>query len=84
MGQMLCFVLFDAACHSDVLCMVDVLCMCSDCEVSSLDGLLQLHVIHQEWHSWNAAVSTHSTSVMQLMVRQIYIYTHAQSFYSSL
>ncbi len=38
--------------------------MCRDCKVSALDGLLQLHVLHQEWHktSWKAAVSTHVTN----------------------
>lgn len=42
--------------------MVDVLCMCCDCEVISLDGLLQLHVMHKDWRSWNVAVSMHPVS----------------------
>jgi len=42
--------------------MVDVLCMCRDCEVISLDGLLQLHVMHKDWRSWNVAVSMHPVS----------------------
>ncbi len=39
--------------------MVHVLCMCCDCEVTLLDGLLQLHVMHKEWH---VAVSMHPVS----------------------
>ena len=73
--SILCFVSFQIwpwrQAATQVLCVVHVLCMRCDCEVTLLDGLLQLHVMHKEWHSWNVAVSMHPVVVLQLSVLHV-------------